>query len=470
MDISDYQYHLVKLTYHETAAHLVNNFNVSQLKQRIIMMNKSKTPAPKLAKYLSIIPLALLLISVNSIYAAQNVVEMEQNDIIDTELQDPPPVKKDADEVFVVVEVNPEFPGGNEAMMKYLSDNVEYPTIAQENGIQGRVICSMVVNKDGSISDVQVVRGVDPSLDKEAVRVIEAMPNWKPGKQKGNEVNVKYTLPIVFRLSSNNHGMLKFDVADDMKEVVVTTDVNSDKKADTSDEVFVVVEENPEFPGGNEAMMKFLSENIEYPKIAHENGIQGRVILSMVVEKDGSVSEVKAVRGVDPSLDAEAIRVIESMPKWTPGKQKGKEVRVGYTLPVVFRIPEKESGDIVKAEFPGGNDALMKYFIESIKYPVIAIENEVQGLVKVIYRVNENGKTEVTDFSGEDVLVKEVRRLIGSMPTWKPANRDGKAIGSTNTAAFVFRLQGDEGSNFKSYDGEMPEDAVVVVGYANSKK
>ena len=103
--------------------------------------------------------------------------------------------------VFVVVESMPEFPGGQQALFKYLSENVKYPVIAQENGIQGRVICQFVVNKDGSIVDVEVVRsGGDPSLDKEAIRVIKSMPKWKPGKQRGKAVRVKYTVPVNFKL------------------------------------------------------------------------------------------------------------------------------------------------------------------------------------------------------------------------------------------------------------------------------
>ena len=84
--------------------------------------------------------------------------------------------------------------------MKYLAENIKYPMIAQENGIQGRVICQFVVNKDGSIVDINVVRSVDPSLDKEAIRVIKSMPKWKPGMQRGKAVRVKFTLPVVFRL------------------------------------------------------------------------------------------------------------------------------------------------------------------------------------------------------------------------------------------------------------------------------
>lgn len=115
----------------------------------------------------------------------------------------PPPKPKQeevTEEIFVVVEEQPEFPGGNTAMMKFLGDNIKYPVIAQENGIQGRVITNFVVERDGSITDVQVVRGVDPSLDKEAIRVIQSMPKWKPGKQRGSTVRVRFTLPVVFRL------------------------------------------------------------------------------------------------------------------------------------------------------------------------------------------------------------------------------------------------------------------------------
>ena len=112
-----------------------------------------------------------------------------------------PEEEEEEEVVFVVVESMPEFPGGQQALFKYLGDNVKYPVIAQENGIQGRVICQFVVNKDGSIVDIEVVRsGGDPSLDKEAIRVIKSMPKWKPGKQRGKPVRVKFTVPVSFKL------------------------------------------------------------------------------------------------------------------------------------------------------------------------------------------------------------------------------------------------------------------------------
>ncbi len=110
------------------------------------------------------------------------------------------PIEEEDQVIFQVVEKMPSFPGGDAALFKFLNDNVKYPVIAQENGVQGRVICQFVVNRDGSIVDVEVVRSVDPSLDKEAIRVIKSMPKWSPGQQRGKPVRVKYTLPVNFKL------------------------------------------------------------------------------------------------------------------------------------------------------------------------------------------------------------------------------------------------------------------------------
>ena len=141
-------------------------------------------------------------------------VELEQQEIISseddasaaqTETFVAPVVEEEEEEesaqqIFTVVEKQPEFPGGTAELFKYLNKAIKYPVIAQENGIQGRVVCSFVVNRDGSIVDIQVMRGVDPSLDKEAVRVISEMPKWKPGEQRGKPVRVRFILPVQFRL------------------------------------------------------------------------------------------------------------------------------------------------------------------------------------------------------------------------------------------------------------------------------
>ena len=133
-------------------------------------------------------------------------IEINTEDDKDVEVVIAPPVEAPVEEeeeevVFMVVETMPEFPGGQQALFKYIEENKKYPIIAKENGIQGRVICQFVVNKDGSIVDVIAIRSSgEPSLDKEAIRVIKSMPKWKPGKQHGKPVRVKYTVPVNFRL------------------------------------------------------------------------------------------------------------------------------------------------------------------------------------------------------------------------------------------------------------------------------
>lgn len=126
-------------------------------------------------------------------------VEAVRNDIA---VNTPPPAPKEevTNKVFDVVEVMPSFPGGQGALMSYLSSHVKYPVVAQENGVQGRVTVSFVVERDGSITDVHVVRSVDPSLDREAARVVSTMPNWQPGKQNGSAVRVKFNVPVQFKL------------------------------------------------------------------------------------------------------------------------------------------------------------------------------------------------------------------------------------------------------------------------------
>lgn len=114
--------------------------------------------------------------------------------------QPEPPKNEEENKVFDVVEEQPSFPGGQGALMSWLHDNIKYPVVAAENGIQGKVIVQFIVGKNGSISNVKVLRSVDPSLDKEAVRVVSNMPNWTPGKQNGASVNVRFTLPVTFRL------------------------------------------------------------------------------------------------------------------------------------------------------------------------------------------------------------------------------------------------------------------------------
>ena len=314
-DSKQYQYHLLGLAHTNSKTGLYNNFNVSQIKSRIIMMNKKRTRTAGRIKYALFAPLAAALLIASNISCTST-----ENQEANTEVMESRAVEG---EVFKVVEEMPEFVGGMAECMKYLAANVNYPTEAIEKGIQGRVIVQMVVTKEGDIADTKIARGIDPLLDAEALRVVSGMPKWKPGKQKGEAVNVRYTLPVMFRLGGDA----------DKKEASTQTEAKVDENG-----IHQVCEEMPEFPGGMRECMNWLSKNVNYPATAQEKGIQGRVIIQFVVERDGSITEPKVVRGVDPDLDKEALRVVSAMPNWKPGKHKGEAVRVKYTLPVMYRL------------------------------------------------------------------------------------------------------------------------------------
>lgn len=239
-DSKGYQYHLLRLTNNLAAANLGNNFNVSELKKRIIMMNTKKSSSLSLTKYVLVIPLATVLLITNHAEVLAKKVEKltpvgnliqavnPQTELSEQAISFIKPEKTSTREVtlasvkaetlpittkqqndknpaieeepFIVVQQMPQYPGGQDAMMKFLAQNVKYPADAQQRGIQGMVILSFIITKTGEINTIKVVRSVDPALDKEAVRVVSLMPNWIPGKQNGENENVKFTLPVRFAL------------------------------------------------------------------------------------------------------------------------------------------------------------------------------------------------------------------------------------------------------------------------------
>lgn len=242
--------------------------------------------------------------------------------------------------IFEVVEHMPEFPnGGMGALMKYLNENMQYPASAKEKGMQGRVTLQFVVDKDGSISGTKVLRGVDADLDKEAIRLINNMPNWKPGTQGGQPVRVKYTVPVMFRLTSDDKKPeQEYKPVNGQPSEVVAVANASTPPAEPEGVVFEVVENMPEFPGGMEGLMQYISRNIKYPVEAHKAGIQGRVMIQLIVDKEGNAGHAKIVQGTDSLLNAEALRIVSNMPKWKPGTQRGQAVNVKYTFPIMFKI------------------------------------------------------------------------------------------------------------------------------------
>ena len=138
--------------------------------------------------------------------------------------------------------------------------------------------------------------------------------------------------------TENEMSMDVFEKVEKQENIEIVQVQVEQEEEEKEDEIFQVVEQDPEYPGGIEALYKYIQSNIKYPQLAKENNITGRVFVTFVVEKDGSVSNVKAARDIGGGCGAEAVRVVKSMPKWTPGKQRGKVVRAAYTLPVNFNL------------------------------------------------------------------------------------------------------------------------------------
>jgi len=350
--------------------------------------------------------------------------------------------------VYTFVDSMPEYPEGTAAMYNFISGKIQYPEIAVENNITGKVYIGLIVEADGSLSNIKTLRGIGSGCDEEAVRVVSLMPNWKPGIHNGENVRVSTTIPFSFQMKPdgkpiyNNADLLpllyesyfdfdyyiktnlRFPAGISNKNTIDTVDIlyvvetdsslSNVKLKDSKDklnafdyeairviqklsgkfepgyidnkpvrvrllvsvvfdygnidtlecelhtysydrsnfsyykqpkEVFTVVESMPEFPGGMKNLMNFIGDNIRYPTEALNNNEQGRVYINFVVEKDGSISNAKVLRGVSPSIDAEALRLINSLPNWKPGMQRGEPVRVAYNIPVKFSI---ENGKVKK--------------------------------------------------------------------------------------------------------------------------
>lgn len=219
--------------------------------------------------------------------------------------------------------------------------------VAIENELQSHVAIETDVelSKLAQKKEAKVERKepVKVEMEQQVVEKVKSSVKFTaPEIKKDEEVNPEDEIKSQDDLSKTNTAIGAFDVKgndEETGEVLKAQQVVVDEKpAEEETKVFDVVEQMPSFPGGDAALMQFLSSHIKYPVVAEENGIQGRVIATFVVERDGSITDVKVVKSVDPSLDKEAIRVLKSMPKWIPGKQNGSAVRVKYTVPVTFKL------------------------------------------------------------------------------------------------------------------------------------
>ena len=233
---------------------------------------------------------------------------------------------------FVSMENPPMYPGGMASFYKFLGESMKYPVEALVNNIQGSVLVSFTIEKDGTLTDAKVDRKLGYGTDEEALKVLKLSKKWNPGMLNGKPVRVKYNIPI------------KFKKPDDKWMDASPQTVNIPGEDNTGDNVvynFVSLTNPPQYNGGMKKFYEFIGENIKYPEEAVKNKIQGSVLMSFVVEKDGTLSNIKVDRKVGYGTDEEAIRVLSLSEKWSPGLLNGKAVRVKYNIPVKFTLNTK---------------------------------------------------------------------------------------------------------------------------------
>lgn len=228
------------------------------------------------------------------------------------------------DPVSESVDFEPHFVGGMANFYTYLQHHILYPRDALKKRIQGKVFIGFIVEKDGSITNIKIMRSVSPDIDAEAARAVSGSPYWLPALINDRPVRAQSVVPITFKLPADS---------------VIRRQLLIDSLGyDPDQKVFTAVEQEPSFVGGINKFYQYLQGIIRYPNLAKRYNVQGKVFITFIVEKDGSLSDIKVVRGIGSGCDEEAVRVLAKSPKWNPGVQNNRPVRVQYTMPIRFTL------------------------------------------------------------------------------------------------------------------------------------
>lgn len=391
---------------------------------------------------------------------------------------------KTDDEPFLFSEVMPSFQGGNiQQFRMWVQENLKYPKTALDNNIHGRVVLSFIIERDGSVGGIKILQSPDRSLSEEARRIIASSPRWKAGEQGGKKVRVQYTFPVDFRMTVTK-------LADIRDDAVRQTD---DTEAEHP---FTLAETMPMFPmqegdspayGDVSSFHKWVQEQIVYPAEALRKGIEGRVILSFIIEKDGSVSTIETKQTPDESLAEEARRVASNSPRWKPGQQQGKIVRVRYLLPVDFKITRYQENLAADKDDPftvvdtppqfngGGLEVFRKWMQEHVRYPEDALNKNIYGRVLFRFVVEKDGSISDVDVfkSPDKSLTDEVCRVIAKAPKWTPGKQRGEAVRVRFGLPIDFTISTDAQGGMLRDKADAPKDefdGIVVVGFGTQKK
>ncbi len=429
--------------------HLLTN---SLTKKRITMMTKIESKKRTIIKSLFILPIAAILVMIFSFTRETDPNNLTGNFIEERLNNTQLNITQDQDttvteEIFFIVEDMPSFQGkGLNGFRDWAQDHLKYPEEAKEQGIEGTVYVQFIVNKKGNVTKTILMRGANPLLDAEALRVVKSSPQWKPGKQRGAAVNVAFTFPIEFKLNGD-------------KETPIPV-----SPEDVTEKIFFNVDKMPKFPYDSledlNAFRNYCMDNLIYPEEAKKQGIEGTVYVQFVVNKTGDVTNVKIMRGAGPLLDAETIRVVKSSPQWIPGKHKGHEVKVAFTFPIKFNLngDKKQEKPVAKEEvteeiffivedmpsFQGkGLSGFRDWVMKQLKYPEIAAKKGIEGEVFVQFVVDKNGdvKNVVLMRGADPLLDAEALRVVKTSPQWKPGKQRGQVVNVAFTFPIKFVLQ-----------------------------
>ncbi len=432
---------------------LTNSFNDIPITKRLNYMKllKKKISPWKATSLLLILAITGYTFSCQT----QNIAEVERH--VEAQMEDG---------IFLIVE-DPATPvGGIGEFYKYITENLQYPDKALENGVSGKIFIEFVVQKDGSISNIKILKGIGFGCDEEVLRLLADSPPWIPGKQKGRVVKQRFVLPITFK----HPDFKESDLPDQVKI----------QDAGGEDRVFLIVEESASFDGGMTEFYNYVSNNLHYTNKALNDKIEGKVFIEFIVNVDGTISDVKILRGIGSGLDEEAKRVVEGSPIWIPGKQKGHIIRQKMVLPITFRHPDfKESGfgpvKVKKVEnddyveirevpmsdkevskinwvdvevaidempsFPGGQEKLHEYIQKNLNYPKEALNNKIEGIVYVQFKVNTDGSiSNVQIYMGIGAgCDEEAKRIIENSPKWTPMKVGNKEFAMYSVVPVTFR-------------------------------
>ncbi len=219
------------------------------------------------------------------------------------------------------------FPGGENRFYEWISANMHYPSDKRNSGIEGEVSMRFSIDTSGKPFDITVQKYSDSVFSKEAVTLLGKMPNWTPFLIDGEKTNSTYNIPIKFQLKDSDNG---YNYYGEENELLNLND----------EPVYSFASEMPEFTGGTEQMYSFIKENIQYPEIALENGVEAKIPVSIVIRKNGEITRIKVLKQAGWGLDEEAVRIIKSMPPWKPGKTDGIPVNVKFIIQIKFNINE----------------------------------------------------------------------------------------------------------------------------------